>query len=140
MHRALLLALLASLPLFVPACDVGGTDCTTQAVASVSITLQDAEGNPVSASEITYTVDGGAEQSAECMDDDCTTAVAGWEVAGDFVITAIYDEPHPTDECCWYYDSATAEVSVAEGECHVDGQTLALTLDPDALACADECG
>ena len=128
--------------LLLTACDEE-TVCDASAMASVTITVTDLDGEPLSPTALTYTIDGGQAQDAECMSDDCSSAVAGWEQAGVFEITAVLDEEMEGDPCCWYLDSQTVEVEVTQGECHVDGQQVEIQLDTDALVCADsteDCG
>ena len=138
--RVQIIALLS--PLLLLACEPE-TVCDASAMASVTISVTDLDGEPLSPTALTYTVDGGQAQDAECMNADCSSAVAGWEQAGAFAITAVLDEELEGAPCCWYLDSQTVEVEVTQGECHVDGQQVEIQLDPDALVCADsteDCG
>ncbi len=126
------------------ACNDGGeTNCDAAAMASVSIAIIDADGNAVAPTSITFTLDGGEERDADCMNDDCSEAVAGWEEPGEFVITARYEADVEGDPCCWYNDSITETITIEQDECHVAGQSLDLVLDPTQMICADatdECG
>ncbi len=105
------------------------------AVASVSLSFVDLEGNPVSPTEATYRVDGGEELPVECTNEDCTEAVAGWEQAGTFEITVVYHEPVEGEPDCWYTDQVTETVEVAQGECHVEGVQLTIELDTTFVDC-----
>ncbi len=134
---------LATAALTLIACDGGETNCDAMAMASVTIHVVDAAGDPLAPTELFYTLDGGAETQVDCMNDDCSEAVAGWENPGEFHITARYEADVEGDPCCWYSDSASETVTIGQGECHVDGQIVTLTLDPDQMICADatdECG
>ncbi len=136
MHKTLALVPAVLILTALSACEPMA--CDDMAVASVSIQVVDVDGNPLAATSVTYTVDGGAEQQAECLSEPCTEWVAGWEVEGEFEITVLYEETDPEDELCMWSASAVESVSVGltEDECHVDGQVLEVTLDPE-YACAD---
>ena len=110
-----------------------GTNCDLMAAVSVSVYVVSADGSPVDGAVVTYTVDGGEEQTADCVDDVC---FAGYEVAGEFSITATYDWTS-ADGCCWANDSATTSATVVEGECHVVGQSVTITLDTEDV-CVDQ--
>ncbi len=102
----------------------GGVACTTEARSSVTVKVVDAQGMPVSDAVVTYTVDGGASQNAECVNPvggmgNCQEWVAGYEVAGDFVITAASADGTKM---------ATQMVTVTKDQCHVISQTATLTL------------
>lgn len=137
MHKTLAIVPILSLAFTLSACEEV-VECTDLAAASVNIQIVDVDGNPMVPTSVTYTVDGGAEQEAECVNEPCTEWVAGWEVEGDFEITVSYEEVDPEDELCSWSDSVTESVSVGltEDECHVDGEVLEVTLDPE-YACAD---
>ena len=115
------LALLALAPL-LPAC-ANSLACTTEAIASVSITVLDEAGQRVRDARVTFVRDGGAEQQAECLqgstDTGCETWVTGWEQPGDFVIKATSADGTR---------QAQGQASVEDGTCHVEGQSLQLTL------------
>jgi len=137
------LALAALTPLTLIACDGGETNCDAMAMASVSLTVVDPSGEPVAPTAFTFTLDGGEEREVDCMTDDCSEAVAGWEEPGEFVITASYDADVEGDPCCWYHDSVTETITIEQDECHVIGQAVELVLDPAQMICADatdECG
>lgn len=115
------LVLLALAPL-LPACG-GSIACTAEAVASVSVTVVDEAGQRVEDARVTFTRDGGAEEQAECvpvvMGTGCARWVAGWEQPGDFVIKATSADGAR---------QAQGQASVDDGTCHVEGQSLQLTL------------
>lgn len=119
------------------------TECDDASYASVIVNLVDAAGLPLSGAMVSWSLgDGGPPSEAQCMDESCTSFVAGWEIAGELTI---YAELHQDteDPCCWLdaYTSTTVTVPMGEDGCHVDTQEITLTLDP-TMSCADgqECG
>lgn len=113
-----------------------GTFCTDIAVSSVVVSVVDPSGNPTAAQSVTYTVDGGDPQPAECMNEVCSEWVAGYEQEGEFSVTGrYYAELEDTD--CWMEDSDTQTVSVPldEDGCHPVTQFVTLVLDPSAMVC-----
>lgn len=118
---ALLLApLLAS---SVTACGpLTGVACTEEARTSVTIQAVDADGAAVPDAVVTYTIDGGAQRSAECSPGPsgagCDQWSAGLEESGLFVITAT-DPAGP---------AGTATVVVGEDECHVISESVTVTV------------
>ena len=96
--------------------------CTDEARASVVVRVVDATGAPLPGAMVTYRVDRGPRQSAECSElpGTCTHFVAGFEVAGDFTIRAERAGFQP----------ATASIRVERDVCHVRTQELLLTLVP----------
>jgi hypothetical protein len=141
----LLTHLLPCALLLVPGClrltsggaEDGGQDCTTEAIASVNIEVVDQAGAPIAPSSLVYTVDGGPEREAECMNADCSDAVAGWEETGVYVIVATLTDSLPTDPLCAYdaEDEVTVEVVMNEGGCHVDSEQVVLVLDTESIVC-----
>lgn len=123
--------------------DDTGTACTDIAYASVLVHTVGPDGLPVRATSVTWST--GTEESpmpAECMDEDCTTLIAGWEVSGDITISASL-QLDTEDPCCWLVDNQSATVNVPETEdgCHVITQDLTIMLTPEDMVCADgECG
>ncbi len=106
------------------ACDGGEPlACDTMAAYSTTVTVVDADGAEIPDLTVTYAVDG-VEVGA------CDTFGGTWscgiEVAGHFAITA---------GAAGFADQ-TVEVDVAEGECHVVGELVELTLEP--LDCTAE--
>lgn len=91
--------------------------CDTSAAASVNVSLVDEAGAALSSASVTYTVDDGGETACESMGNAGSWA-CGWEVAGHFVITAASDG----------YVEQTEEVDVAQGECHVESQSVTMTM------------
>ena len=84
------------LPLALFACEAadkgdGGLSditCTQEARSSVSISVVDQSGAPLTPESVMFSVNGGDERSADCVDDQCTQWVAGWEETGEFLVTA----------------------------------------------------
>lgn len=116
-----------------------GYGCDQMAVSSVMISVVDPSGNPTPATEVWYTTEWSDErQSAECMDADCKSWVAGWEVGGEITVYAnLYRTLE--DTACWVEDSDVQTVFVpmtADG-CHVETQRLTMVLDPSLILCPD---
>jgi hypothetical protein len=100
----------------------GGVDCTANLATSVSVRVVDANGAAVPDAKVTYSVDGGASETAGCWDvvvAGCKQWIAGQERTGHFVVRAESADGTKHDE-------ATADVT--EGECHVQGKSVTLTL------------
>jgi hypothetical protein len=100
--------------------------CTLEARASVQVNVVDPRGNPVRDARVTFTLNGSAEQQALCNGSEqtqgnCDTWVTGYEQPGDYVITVTSANGQRTTR---------QSVSVGEDECHVQSQTVTLTL-PD---------
>ena len=121
------IAAILTLSALLPACgDFNQTFCTAEARASVQVNVVDPQGNPQRDARVTFTLDGGPEQQALCNGSEqtqgnCDSWVTGYEQPGDYVITATSADGQRT---------ARQSVSVTEDECHVQSQTVTLTL-PD---------
>ena len=109
--------------------------CTDLEAPSVVVDIVDTMGEPLTPTSVEYSVDGGALVSAECGNTDCTAWFVGAEQVGEFDITAVYSEM--VDAYCGYYDVATSSATVGEMEdgCHVDTQSVTMTLDASLLMC-----
>jgi hypothetical protein len=118
--------------LLLPACGDGSGDsgssgdpiaCTLEARSSVSVTVVDVMGIPALDAMVTFSVDGGAEEDAECVTTaaagGCEAWVAGYERAGTFVIKAVSADGTAKDE---------ETVTVTKDECHVISQMVELKL------------
>ncbi len=118
------------LPLLLVACEIddpnNGNACTDIAMASVSLSVADLDGLPVTDATVTYTVDGGASMDCESWDDG--QYVCGWEKPGTIVVTVEKEGFVTVTE--------TLEVGMTEDECHVEGEVLAVTLEE--VACTAE--
>lgn len=98
--------------------------CTDDLRPSVQITLADAQGIAIADASVRYQVNGGDWQDATCVSADeslCTEWVAGHETEGTYNIEAS-KEGYETG-------SATTEVTMTDGDCHVDTQQVSITLN-----------
>ncbi len=119
--------------------DSGQVGCDDIAVSSVNISVVDPSGNPTHATEVWYTVNGGERQPAECLNDVCSSWMAGWESTGTFVIEGKLYEPLEDSSCyMWDEDTVTVEVPMDDWGCHPVTQQVTLTLDPSIIQC-DDC-
>lgn len=102
--------------------DDSGLDCDTMAVASVQVTVQLED--PDAAGEVAVTaVDAaGSEVLCDAMP-DAGTWVCGWERAGEITVTATASGHLP----------ASATVTVAQGECHVETELMTLSLEKEEV-------
>lgn len=98
--------------------------CTTLAAYSTTVSVVDADGQPVARAAGTYTVDGGA--SKPCDSWTAGELACGVEEAGHFVVEVSADG----------FNAGIAEVDVGADECHVIGETVEIELE--ALACTAE--
>lgn len=92
--------------------------CTTEARASVILTVVDAQNKALSNVNVSYTVNNSALKTQQC--DAAGVCVLEYEVLGDFSIEA--SKPS--------YISASANVKVSKSACHVDTQQISLVLKP----------
>lgn len=107
----------------VAGCGDTGVDevaCTTEARHSVVVRVVDVVGVPLAGATVTYRVDGGPVQTAECLEplQACTVFVAGSELAGQFAIRA--ERPG--------FVPATASATVLRDVCHVVTRELVMAL------------
>jgi len=98
--------------------------CDGSAAISVVVEIEDASGQPVEADRVVFGVDGGEAVDAECIGDPCVRWFAGYEQAGDFEITATRGE-----------ESETVNVTVTEGECHVNGEQVVVQFSDKLPGC-----
>lgn len=102
----------------------GETACTDIAVFSVNITVYDLSGAVAGDAAVRFRVDGGPWSDAQCFatepGDACSSWAAGIEQAGMFEIEA--DSADGSRQ-------AQAAVEVLDGECHVEAEQVALTLE-----------
>ena len=108
------------------ACGPEPTVCSTEARASLQVTVVNSQGRAEPGVQVTYTVDGGPEERATCTptptpDATCRTWVAGYERPGHYVVTATSADG--TRRMRW-------ELEVGSGTCHVATENLTLVL-PD---------
>lgn len=84
----MLLFLLACLPVGSDDKGDSGVACTEMAMASVTLTVENTDSDPIEGVSVTWAVDGGAPE--DCESSDGKTFVCGYERVGEFelVITA----------------------------------------------------
>ncbi len=119
----------AATMVFGSSCD---TVCTMEAAPSVIVQIVDQNATApefITADSVRYelTDDTGHNETkrAECLDDECTEWILGYETPGTYVITA---------EVCGQQYSATAEVTMDEDGCHVDTQWVQIPVDASTCA------
>ena len=111
-----------------------GVVCSTDIRNSVIILLSDQNGDPLNEGAIVYySVDGGADQTAENMDVH-GHFYAGEEQAGLFRIFAEY-RLEDFDGCLWFDATEPVELEVTANECHVETQELELVLSTNLSDC-----
>lgn len=105
-------------------------DCTADFRYSATISLADADGNPISDANVSYTVDG---EEGTYIDSwmDGEYAVGG-EEAGDFVVDISVERP-TEDPCVWNVGDATLEFTIESDECHVISQAFEPELEWSVL-------
>lgn len=114
MHKLALVPALIALAIGCTPQDDGA--CTAIAVYSVTVDVQDADGNPIGDADVVYTVDGGAEQDCEAAEEG--TWLCGVEVRGEIEVFAIADE-----------GEADMAFDVEADRCHVIPQSGTLVLE-----------
>lgn len=118
MSRPALLAVLSTVALGLSACDSLVT-CTTEARASVQLTVVDAAGNTIAGASAEYTIESEQWPAPQpCEDLGGDTLVCGWEVEDTFHIEV--SAPG--------YATETVEVDVFADECHVITELVEVTL------------
>lgn len=109
----------------LPACSSAETACTLEASASLSVKVIDDKGVVVPDAKVTFSLNGGALQSAECVQPvgggggSCAEWTAGVEEAGMFDVKATSADGTK---------KAEQSITVAQGKCHVIQQQATLTL------------
>jgi hypothetical protein len=90
--------------------------CTTEARASVMLTVIDAQNNKLPAVSVSYSIDKASPKTQICASNgEC---VLEYEVPGEFAITASKVG----------YSSASTTVNVSRSTCHVNTEQVILTL------------
>ena len=97
-------------------CDPETTECTTEAVVSVVVTVTDVDGNTLTGATVTYSP---ADLSDAC-DEFSGTYNCGYELGGVVTVSAVLDG----------YQPASDTVTVFEDECHVRTEQVTLVLEP----------
>lgn len=118
MVRPMSLTMLIAATALVGCTGNGGEDCDTSAAVSVSVTVVDPDGHDVDEVTVTYTREDSDE--AEACDEGPDVFLCGYEVSGTLTIRAEAPGFSPFE----------TEVTVTEGECHVDGESVDIVLQP----------
>ena len=120
---------------FLSGCnDKGFGVCTSDIRTSVVVLLSDHNGDPLNEGAVVYySVDGGAEQTAENMNVQ-GHFYAGEEEAGLFRIFAEYRQ-EDLDGCLWFDATEPVELEVTENQCHVETQEVELVLSTNISDC-----
>ncbi len=113
-----LFAVVASLGACGSGSDSNNAVCTTEARASVILTVVDAQNKAISNATVRYTVNNSALKTLQC--DTAGVCILEYGVPGDFSIEASKAS----------YASASANVKVTKSVCHVDTQQTSLVLKP----------
>jgi len=101
-----------------------GLSCTEEARASVLVTVVDEMDAIQRDAKVTFSVEGRAEQAAECVDPtgagtSCDSWIGGYEQTGSFTVKAASADGTKHAETTFMVDA---------DECHVETQTIKLTL------------
>jgi hypothetical protein len=96
----------------------GETNCTTEARASVQLTVEDEAGSPIPDASLTWTEPDGVPTTCENM--SAGEYVCGWEAAGELTI----------EVTATGFDTQQFGVTVGEDECHVITEMVTVTLVP----------
>ncbi len=114
-----------SLGLLLSACqEPDPVDCTTEAIASVNVTVRDGTGERTNAATVRASIDGAEAFDCDFMGDGLFAC--GWDERGTFTVTATLDG-----------DEVTATATVDGDECHVFGEHLSLEFPFDLLPAAE---
>jgi hypothetical protein len=113
---------IASLALLLSGCGFFATECEAWAGWGVTVTVTDGQGAIVPDATVVFSVDGGAEEPAECLAEPgpCQEWLAGLEQSGKFKIKAASADG---------IKHAEATVVVTEDECHVISESVTLKLE-----------
>ncbi|MFT5456167.1 MAG: hypothetical protein ACI9K2_002652 [Myxococcota bacterium] len=107
--------------LLIPVLAVVGcesTQCKVGEVASVTVSVFDAAGDPLAADDVTYTVDGEPGGACDPLDAEGTEFTCGLEEPGTFVITVAAGGGSVEE---------TIDVGMAADGCHVQGEFVDVT-------------
>jgi len=101
-------------------CDgLGGVVCDTSAAHSVTVSVFDASGEPYAPEDVTYSVDGGPEQSCDPISAG-TEFLCGLEEVGHFVIRVFDGGAVVAEE--------SLDVDMDATGCHVDSEFVEVVL------------
>jgi hypothetical protein len=91
--------------------------CTEEARSSVTVTVVDASGAPVTDALVSYSVGGAPAKDCEVTLDSGNVFVCGYEEAGNFGIAVTRGA-----------ETKTQAVTVSKDECHVISQSITIQL------------
>ena len=118
--RQIMFANVFAVALLLSACGSAQTDdvvCTTEARASVVLTVVDAQNSKLPDVSVSYSVDKASPKTQTCASNgEC---VLEYEVPGEFLITASKTG----------YSPASAAVKVTRSLCHVNTERMSITLN-----------
>lgn len=115
-HLRLLFSSLAALAL-LPSAGCSSPACTADIRWSVDVYVVDGADKPISDATVTYSVDGGPQRECDHFDVQSNVYGCGQDEAGHIVVTATRGA-----------STKTAEADVEDGECHVAGVDVTITL------------
>ena len=115
--------------------DTGGLYCTEIFIHSVSLTLEDESGAPVTGAHVSYTVDGVEGTVVEEIIEG--EYVVGGEEAGYFEIDIYVEIPRNDGSDCIDLAYGSVNTTVEADECHVIPQVFTPDLDWEVV-CLDE--
>lgn len=120
MIKSLIAATLLTASLGLGGCVISPVECTDLAAVSVSLTLENQNGESVAGADVRFSADGSAEEP--CTEFDVGTYTCGYEVEGELTITIGADG----------YEPASISVTVGADECHVITEEVTVVLVPAA--------
>jgi hypothetical protein len=113
------LLILAIAPISLTACgsdDRGSYNCTANVAQSVVLNVSETTGQPIDEYLVSYRINNGAVQNVLCKAESNCLGV--YEASGEFAITILKDG----------FESTSINVTVTRNVCHVNTQTLTITL------------
>ena len=108
-------------------------DCNDIQMPSVIVSAVDLSGERIQMSNVEFSLDGGAFQSAVCWN-ECDEWIAGVEQEGSFNILGFYDDPLSGQSL-----QESGSVQVRSEQCHVVTEELELTFETNTSSseCSD---
>jgi hypothetical protein len=98
--------------------DSGGVDCTTEARASLQLSIVDQDGQAITGASGTYSGGGFTDEPCEGGFSEDNLLVCGWEVDGEIAVT-VEAAGYGTESGTW---------TVTSDECHVETVQDSVTL------------
>ena len=92
--------------------------CDHADAGSVNVRISNEQGAPLTPDSVTWSVNGGSFQDAECVNRGCSEWVAGWEVSGAITVSAKLGNT-----------ITTSSATVLQGQCHVIPQSIHFQLE-----------